>query len=164
MYIYIAVLLLLTVGATFPLWRGYLRRQKVTADVRGKTRRSKTMSRRAVKPVTRSAEPAVKPVRRSFKAASVHGRPGCCQAAKDHEETRFLLDDLPTLPLEACDRLADCQCSFTNHSDRRNDEERRGHRRAFEKTGVDGDAGNNRRSGLDRRSGIGSELQNIKYE
>jgi hypothetical protein len=94
----------------------------------------------------------------------VHGRPGCCQGAKDIEETRFLLDDLPTLPLEACDRITDCQCSFTHHNDRR-DEERRNPHCAFSTAGADSGAeGINRRSGMGRRSGLGDELQDIKFE
>jgi len=163
MSIYITVLILLSLAVTFPLVRGYLRKQKVTVSTGTALRRNKTTSRRAVKQASREAAPE-KRTRRSFKAASVHGRPGCCQAAKDLEETRYLLDKLPTLPLEACDQLADCQCSFTQHSDRRDDDDRRGHRRAFEQSGKDGDAGTNRRSGLDRRSGLGDELQDITFE
>jgi len=163
MSIYITVLILLSLAVTLPLIRGYLRKQKVTAVTANALRRNKAPARRAVNQASREAPPA-KRARHSIKAASVHGRPGCCQAAKDLEETRYLLDKLPTLPLEACDRLADCQCSFTQHSDRRDDDDRRARRRAFEKSGADGDAGTNRRSGLDRRSGLGDELQDIKFE
>ena len=157
MSIYITVLILLSLAVTFPLVRGYLRKQKVTAVTDNALRRNKATSRRAVKQASGEAPPA-KRARLSFKAASVHGRPDCCQAAKDLEGTLFLMEDLPTLPLEVCDRLAHCQCSFTQHSDRRNDDNRRGHRKghrtAFEETGANGDSDTNRRSGLERRSGF----------
>jgi hypothetical protein len=163
MSIYITLLILLALAVTLPLVRGFVRKQNAMAVTTKVIRRNKAPSLWAGNKARREAPPA-KRARRSFKAASVHGRPGCCQAAKDLEEPRFLLDELPDLPLEACDRLADCKCSFTEHSDRRNNENRRGHRRAFEKSGVDGDPGTNRRSGLDRRSGLGDELQDITFE
>lgn len=164
MSIYITILILLSLAVTFLLVRGYLRKQKATAVTTNNLRRNKAPSRRAVKQRAKKAAPT-KHTRSSFKAASLHGLPGCCQAAKDLEETRFLMDKLPNLPLEACDRLADCQCSFTQHSDRR-DEDRRRPRHAFSRQfdGDDASRGDNRRAGLDRRSELADEIGNIKFE
>jgi hypothetical protein len=173
-YIYISVLILLSLAATFPLVRGYLRKKKIgvgsDAPVKRnkassqRFKRNKASSQRLARQSAKTKSAPAKRARRSFKAASVHGRPGCCQGAKDLEGIRFLLDDLPTLPLDACDRLAYCQCSFTHHNDRR-EEERRNPRRAFSTAGADSGAeGINRRSGMGRRSGLGEELQDFKFD
>jgi len=165
-YTYISILILLSLVATFPLARGYLRKKKTGAGSNApvKRKRNKASSQRLARQLAKTKSAPAKLARRSFKAASVHGRPGCCQGAKDLEEIRFLLDDLPTLPLDACDRLADCQCTFTHHSDRR-EGDRRNPCRAFSTAGADSGAeGINRRSGMGRRAGLGDELQDIKFK
>ncbi len=161
---YIAVLLACSVAVSYPFLRGFLRKQTVSAKVETPVRRGKRSAGRRVIIARSEQAPEPKKTRSSFRAASVHGLPDCSQAAKEMEGKRYLLDELPTLPLEACDQLAECKCSFTNHSDRRKKENRRGDRTAFDKTGADGDAGTNRRSGLDRRSGLSDEFQDIEYE
>jgi hypothetical protein len=159
---YITILIICAIAVSFPFMRGVMRKQAIAAKIDLSEMRNQTATKQLSPTSKMSAAP--KPARSSFRAASVHGLPDCCQAAKDLEAKRFLLDELPSLPLEACDRLADCQFSFTQHSDRRNNDERRGQRKAFAKSGADGDAGTNRRSGLDRRSGLSEELQDIEFE
>jgi hypothetical protein len=161
---YITILIICAIAVSFPFMRGVMRKQAIAAKIDLPESRNQTATKQLSPTSKMSAAPKSKPARSSFRAASVHGLPDCCQAAKDLEAKRFLLDELPSLPLEACDRLADCQCSFTQHSDRRNTDERRGERKAFAKSAADGDADTNRRSGLDRRSELNEELQDIEFE
>lgn len=44
----------------------------------------------------------------------------CCQAAKDIEGRRFLLSQVPMLPLTDCD-AGDCRCTYERFDDRRSD-------------------------------------------
>ncbi len=107
---------------------------------------------------------AVKPVRRSFKAASIQAGSNCCQAIQELAEDRYLLDKLPRLPLDSCDRVASCKCSFTNHSDRREGDDRRIPTTAFRGIVEDGSRDVNNRSGKDRRTGFNDELKNISFD
>ncbi len=45
---------------------------------------------------------------------------GCCQAARDLEGKRFLLSQVPILPLRGCD-TPECKCSYERFEDRRSD-------------------------------------------
>jgi len=47
----------------------------------------------------------------------------CCQAARDILGKRFLSDQVPSLPLDACD-ARDCQCSYELLEDRRTNSRR----------------------------------------
>lgn len=44
----------------------------------------------------------------------------CCQAVLDIRNTRFLIKDVPMLPLRGCD-AAECRCSYKRYNDRRTD-------------------------------------------
>ena len=72
------------------------------------------------------AKPAAKPVDSMEETARYRGvevvanSDACCQSAKDIEGQRFLLSQVPMLPLESCD-AADCRCSYERFVDRRTD-------------------------------------------
>ncbi|MEP0201471.1 MAG: hypothetical protein ABJ084_16300 [Halioglobus sp.] len=47
-----------------------------------------------------------------------------CNAASSLADKRFLKGEIPSLPLQGCDK-ATCKCGFLKHSDRREDEDDR---------------------------------------
>ncbi|MDJ0709584.1 MAG: hypothetical protein QNJ14_04295 [Woeseiaceae bacterium] len=53
----------------------------------------------------------------------ITGEAGCCRAAGILTGQRFLSDEIPRLPLDACD-APDCQCSYKLFDDRRTGERR----------------------------------------
>ncbi len=53
----------------------------------------------------------------------VTGETECCRAARILTGQRFLFDEIPRLPLDACD-ARDCQCSYKLFNDRRADARR----------------------------------------
>ncbi|HSB96753.1 MAG TPA: hypothetical protein VLC91_09900 [Spongiibacteraceae bacterium] len=59
-----------------------------------------------------------------YRAVSIHCKEGACEAAKALADKRFLTSAAPSIPLPNCDKTR-CQCSYTHHNDRRNDDERR---------------------------------------
>jgi hypothetical protein len=61
---------------------------------------------------------------RSWKAASVNPGRGACEASRVLAGKRFLLNEIPHLPLTACD-AARCDCKYAHHNDRRNPEHER---------------------------------------
>jgi hypothetical protein len=63
--------------------------------------------------------------RTHFKAVEVCPGPVCCQAAMDSAGKRILLEHSPRMPLDKCDRIEDCKCTYINHRDRRAGDERR---------------------------------------
>jgi hypothetical protein len=161
---YIAILLACAIAVMCLFVRGHLRKQSAPAKVNTSARRSRKSARSHTSIAKSNKTPETKALRKTFRAASVHGLSDCCHMAKAIEGKRFLMDNLPSLPLDSCDRVADCKCSLTNHTDRRNDDNRRNRYAAFVKTGVDGDTATNRRSGMERRSGIADEFKNIKFK
>lgn len=48
-----------------------------------------------------------------------------CQAAAQTAQIIFLAANAPKLPLNACDRIGDCDCQFRHYADRRQQEDRR---------------------------------------
>lgn len=42
-----------------------------------------------------------------------------CGAARELEGQRFLSDEAPRVPLDACDRASGCTCVYRHYSDRR---------------------------------------------
>ena len=48
---------------------------------------------------------------------------GCCQAARALVSQRFLIDDVPILPLDECD-MTECRCTYERFGDRRADSRR----------------------------------------
>ena len=68
------------------------------------------------------AEPLRDP---TYPAVSVDPSPGaCCEAVQEFAEKRFLISDAPVLPLDACDRFAQCQCRYKKWVDRRQEDRR----------------------------------------
>lgn len=61
----------------------------------------------------------------SYSAVSIEPRrDSCCKAVLEIAEKRLLISDAPVLPLDACDRYADCQCRYKKWDDRRQDDRR----------------------------------------
>ncbi len=85
---------------------------------------------------------------RQFGAVSIESDwRGCCDASRKLGRMRFLADEAPMLPLNACSQPGECHCVYKHWSDRR-----AGDRRAkFDQQTIQlhGDA--NRRKGADRR-------------
>lgn len=56
---------------------------------------------------------------RSFRGVMVRpGDDGCCQLVETIADERFLLEDVPMLPLTLCDAEA-CRCTYERFEDRR---------------------------------------------
>jgi len=100
--------------------------------------------------------------RKDFKAIEIKSGPDCCAAVKEHCGRRILLESSPRLPLEGCDRLAECQCTYINHDDRRGRENRRNPYGSLSQ-GSFGLRDANKRSGFDRRGSSESELTEIEF-
>jgi hypothetical protein len=63
----------------------------------------------------------------AYKAVSVVAKKGqCCEAVLEYVGKRFLASEVTTLPIDACDRYAQCQCRYKKWDDRRQDERRFG--------------------------------------
>ena len=58
-------------------------------------------------------------------AAVVTQEDQCCKAAATIADQRFLMAEVPMLPLEGCTRVDACPCKYKKFNDRRQ-EERRG--------------------------------------
>ena len=68
------------------------------------------------------AEPSPTP---SYPAVSVEPCPdACCKAVLEFSGKRLLIGDAPILPLDACDRYAQCQCRYEKWDDRRQEDRR----------------------------------------
>ena len=68
------------------------------------------------------AEPTRVP---SYPAVSVEpDKETCCKAVLEIAEKRFLASEAPALPVDACDRFAQCQCRYKKWDDRRQEERR----------------------------------------
>lgn len=130
---------------------------------RGKAAARKAPSRKKSVSVDENSTPGAR-TRRHFKATSIHKGDDCCHAAADLHGKRFLLEEVPMLPLEACDRIGDCQCVYRNHADRREGDDRRNVYGALSKAGEIGMQGANKRSGMDRRAGTDEEFDDIEFE
>lgn len=85
----------------------WLMRTKIDAHVR---RSGKPMEQRRV----------VNP----YHAVGISAGLGCCRAATEIKDRRFLSAAAPKIPLPACD-VATCKCRFVHYDDRRSDEDRR---------------------------------------
>ena len=68
------------------------------------------------------AEPARKP---PYSAVSIEPvEDACCNAVLEVAKQRFLVCDVPVLPLDACDRITQCQCIYKKWDDRRQEDRR----------------------------------------
>lgn len=60
-----------------------------------------------------------------YPAVKIQPCKNACQAATQTSPIVFLSSQAPKLPLNACDRIADCGCQFRHFGDRRQHEDRR---------------------------------------
>ncbi len=60
-----------------------------------------------------------------YPAVKIQPCKNACQAAAQTSQIIFLSSHAPKLPLNACDRIADCGCQFRHFADRRQQEDRR---------------------------------------
>jgi hypothetical protein len=59
-----------------------------------------------------------------FRAVSIAPSIMCCAAAMHAAERRYLLHQVPRLPLEACTMPTNCSCKFRKNADRRDSDRR----------------------------------------
>lgn len=94
--------------------------------LRGKPVRAKTATvrkasaRMRVKQTPRSVL-ATSP---SHRSAEIVGCSNACERARELSGIRFLMSDVPRLPLPGC-TVARCRCTYAHHTDRRNTAEER---------------------------------------
>jgi hypothetical protein len=60
----------------------------------------------------------------NYRAVSLEPCPKCPAAAKYGPDKRYLLRDMPRVPLANCAMPASCSCKFHKHSDRRDGDRR----------------------------------------
>jgi hypothetical protein len=116
------------------------------------------------KNLKQTTKPEQKQVRRNYKGASIHPGEQCCQAVREFGKTRFLVEEAPRLPLECCDRISECLCTYDNHPDRRDGDERRNVYGSMSTAGEIGMRDSNHRSGMDRRASTQDEFAGIEFE
>lgn len=150
---YISLLLLLAAVALSPVLLGYWRR-RVAAQELGKPA-SLAAHARQQEPVKQRTE---------FRAASVQPCANACESALRAAGKRVLLEEVPRLPLDTCDRIRECSCRYEQHSDRRSGEDRREQFGSLSTSGKIGQDVLNMRSGLDRRANVDSDLDNLEFE
>jgi hypothetical protein len=105
------------------------------------------------------AEKVTRANRKNFKSIEICPGPVCCKAAVDHAGKRLLLERSPRLPLDKCDRIRDCNCTFINHSDRRASDDRRNPYGSLSTSGAIGMRDANQRAGMDRRSSSNTDSE-----
>ncbi len=66
----------------------------------------------------RKADLTPRPVRNAWKAIAVMPGETCCQWASLCAGKRFLIPEVPRLPLQGCD-AAHCECKYRHFEDRR---------------------------------------------
>jgi hypothetical protein len=78
-------------------------------------------------PLKKSA-PGVSPTRLNaggdYRAVSLQPCPNCHAAAKYGAGKRYLLGEMPRVPLANCTMPANCSCKFRKHADRRDGDRR----------------------------------------
>lgn len=150
---YIGLLLLLAVLALSPvalgIWRKRVAEQELGHPLPASGR-------------AREKEPAKR--RTEFRAASVQPCANACEAAQRVACKRVLLEEVPRLPLDSCDRIQDCTCRYEQHTDRRSGEDRREQFGSLSTSGKIGQDIINMRSGLDRRANVDDDLDNLEFE
>ena len=83
----------------------------------------------------------------TFEAASVKPATNACGEAREMRGKRYLIQDVPSLPLSGCSNSAKCACRYEYWEDRRQDEDRRSAYHGI----AEHYAASERRSGRDRR-------------
>ena len=86
-----------------------------------------------------------------FHGVSLKPGPQACQAVQALAGQRFLPAEAPAMPLAACDQQK-CQCAFTHHRDRRDQDDRRSGWGTFGGFAPTLAEGNRRGKSRDRRS------------
>ena len=161
---FFGITLIAAAPAAWLYWRGRNGAPNASAakQARGKSAAGKI---RARKPVSTDENATLGArTRCHFKATSIHKGDDCCHSAEKLHGKRFLLEDVPMLPLESCDRIGDCKCVYRNHADRRAGDDRRHLYGSLSKAGEIGMQGANKRSGMDRRAGSDDEYDDIEFE
>lgn len=110
----------------FVLWRRRLREAADTLPTAAAPRRAATPA------PARPQVPAQIPVSgglkrrlaRRFHGISLKAGPHPCQTVQGLSGQRFLPEEAPALPLAGCDQKK-CQCAYSHHGDRRDEEDRR---------------------------------------
>ena len=159
-HIIVALFLGISIVAAVPFAWYFLRGDGADAAAKFSRPQARRPAKRAV-PKTKAPQ---KVARRNFKGATVQPGENCCQAVREFSKTRFLVEEAPRLPLERCDRIAECACKYHNHPDRRSGEDRRHVFGSLSTAGKIGSADANHRTGMDRRSSVDAELENIDFE
>lgn len=174
MYVFIGLMVALSLAAAFPLVMNYWRQHQGAASRRrvdGAVRRRERPSK-AARPASRKssdrrgsrrADTPDTPNRRHFKASSIAAGENCCPAVVKLQGKRFLTEEAPVLPLERCDRISECACTFNHHVDRRCGDDRRNPVGALSSHGQIGSTQINRRSGMDRRANMDDDFGDIKF-
>ena len=154
MFTYIVILLLLAGLAFSPVVLGYWRRRNAELELN-----------HPLAPVARTAVGEELPKQRSeYRAASVLPCQKACQAAIMAKGKRILVEAAPRLPLDTCDRIRECTCTYEQHADRRNGEDRRNDFGSLSTGGGIGQDYSNLRSGLERRAYVDTDLDFLEYE
>jgi len=89
---------------------------------------------------------------RKFHGVTVKPGLHACTAVQALADQRFLPDEVPALPLAACDQSR-CQCAYRHHGDRRDREDRRSGWGTFGGFTPSIPGGNRRAKTQDRRAG-----------
>jgi hypothetical protein len=96
-----------------------------------------------------------------YRAVRIVASNQACRASRRNSRQRYLLMTAPRLPLEQCDRIADCRCGYKYFSDRRSGDDRR---QIFGSSAQDTLRGPvNRRAGRDRRRLATAEDEYFDY-
>lgn len=88
---------------------------------------------------------------RKFHGVSLKPGPHACTAVQALAGQRFLSDEAPLLPLSACDQQK-CQCAYSHHASRRDQEDRRSGWGAYGGFAPTVPGGNRRGKARERRS------------
>jgi len=138
-----AIIAIIVVVAAIALSAVYARKQRVVgAGARGPVLDRSPASRAPAKSRGRSTPQPRNP----YRCTSIVAGDGACGAVKAIGNKRFLQVDrqVPTLPLPACD-VAQCNCRYAHHEDRRESQEDRRHPAALQTELYDKSGNENRR-------------------
>lgn len=110
----------------------------------------KAVDKPAAKPSLEETQTLIAQKSTPYHAVSIQPGSEACRAARELKGKRFLSSEAPSLPLANC-TLADCQCHFVHHADRRSPRDRRSDLPRGAGTDETGQFRKDRRQGTDRR-------------
>jgi len=87
-------------------------------DQNPKKTKSRTTKKASATPSTKRKKQTVRTQPQPYRAAEIKPTDLACDAAKQLAEVRFLLADVPHLPLPEC-TSTNCKCTYVRHKDRR---------------------------------------------